>query len=182
MNNDATGLLQDWLPFFTTLTVACATLAGLLFVALSLHASVLRSSQNSNLRRLASHTFGDFVTIMFIGLFFIAPWPYIYYVCIGMAITVAVAASHAVRRWLEVLTDKDNVLHRGYFIARLRLTSLALLLLIAGTVLMFLVDVHSPDYRNIILMIFGGSVILLISAMKSAWYLLAHELNRDAAA
>ncbi|MGH8370605.1 MAG: hypothetical protein ACRESC_06455, partial [Gammaproteobacteria bacterium] len=82
--NSATRLLQDWLPFFTTLTVACATLAGLLFVALSLHAAVLRNSQNSNLRRLASLTFGNFVTIMFIGLFFIAPWPSIYYVATGV--------------------------------------------------------------------------------------------------
>lgn len=71
---DFSRVLEAWAPFFTTLTLACATLAGLLFVALSLHAGALRSEENINLRRLSNHTFGDFVTIMFIGLFFIAPW------------------------------------------------------------------------------------------------------------
>ena len=171
------GDLGQWLPFFTTLTVACATLAGLLFVALSLHASILRSEENINLRRLSTHTFGDFVTIMFIGLFFIAPWPVQTYAAIGALITVIIAFVHTGQRALELLREHGTIEHRKYLMARLRLTVLALLLLLIGAVSLLLPLIVN-GFNAGMLFIFGGSVILLVSAMKNTWYLLAHELQK----
>ena len=170
-------VLGEWLPFFTTLTVACATLAGLLFVALSLHAGTLRSEENINLRRLSNHTFGDFVTIMFIGLFFIAPWPDPSFPAIGTLITTVISFAYTGKEIWELFRNRDSYQHRRYLIARLRLTVLALLLLLIGAISIWL-SVYVNGSNGGMMLIFAGSVILLVSAMKNTWYLLAHELRK----
>lgn len=170
--------LAGWLPFFTTLTMACATLAGLLFVALSLHASALRSEENINLRRLSTHTFGDFVTIMFVGLFFIAPWPVATFPAIGTLITVVIAFVYTGKEILELFRSRGSQQHRRYLVARLRLTVIGLLLLFIGALNLGLPYIHVIGGDSSLIFIFAGSVVLLVSAMKNTWYLLAHELHK----
>lgn len=170
--------LAGWLPFFTTLTMACATLAGLLFVALSLHASALRSEENINLRRLSTHTFGDFVTIMFIGLFFIAPWTQAAWPAIGAFITTIIAFVYTGRDAWELFRSHDSHEHHRYLRAHLRLRTLALLLMLLGAIELWSSWVIVNGKNPGLTLIFAGTVILLVSAMKNTWYLLAHELRK----
>lgn len=171
-------VLAEWLPFFTTLTLACATLAGLLFVALSLHAGALRSEDNINLRRLSNHTFGDFVTIMFIGLFFIAPWINPAWPAIGALITTIIALVYTGRDVWELFHAHDSREHHKYLRAHLRLRILALLLILIGAIELWGSPVVLNGKNPGLTLIFAGAVILLVSAMKSTWYLLAHELRK----
>lgn len=171
-------VLEGWTAFFTTLTLACATLAGLLFVALSLHAGALRNEENVNLRRLSNHTFGDFVTIMFIGLFFIAPWVNPAWPAIGALITTIIALAYTGRDTWEIVHVHDNHEHRKYLRGHLRLRILALLLILVGAIELWGSFIVLNGKNPGLTLIFAGSVILLVSAMKSTWYLLAHELRK----
>lgn len=167
-----------WQPYFTTLTVVCATLAGLLFVALSLHAGALRKEENSNLRRLAQHTFSGFVQILFIGLFFIVPDAPPAFFAIAILIVVVIGFRHVLERFVQTFRDHGSALHRGYFFKRLWLSLLADILLLNGAVGLLLHTAPHSIYNDM-LFIFSGATALMVGAMNNSWYLLAHELGSN---
>ena len=161
---------------FTTLTLAGATLAGLLFVALSLHVSALRREENLNLRHLAQHTFGNFVTILFIGLFFIVPSAGADFYAIATLITVAFGLTYMVRRFLMVAREHDNLLYRKYYLRHTVLSFVSYLLMLLGGVGL-LVAPNAPGIYYGVLSVFVGVAMMLVSTMRNSWYLLAHELG-----
>lgn len=65
--------LTHWQPFFSTVAGATATLAGLLFVALSINREKLMAMENRELLRSAKRSFGDYLFAMFIALLFLMP-------------------------------------------------------------------------------------------------------------
>lgn len=165
-----------WLPFFTTLTVAGATLAGLLFVALSLHVSALRREENVNLRHLAQHTFGNFVSVLFVGLFFIVPAAGTVFYGITAIVTVTFGLSYMINRFFSVLRERDNPLYRRYYLRHTLWSFVAYLLILLGGIGLLLVhDAQSVYYA--VLMVFIGAAMMLMWAMRNSWYLLAHELG-----
>jgi len=62
-----------WEPFFATTGAAVATLAGLLFVSLSLNRDKLTSPENKLMLRLAQRCFADFLYVLFICMIFLIP-------------------------------------------------------------------------------------------------------------
>lgn len=56
-----------------TIAAVTATLAGLMFVALTLHIQAFKDPSKANLRRVAEHTFTDFYLTILMGLFLIVP-------------------------------------------------------------------------------------------------------------
>jgi hypothetical protein len=62
-----------WEPFFTTLGGAVATLAGLLFVSLSLNRDKLTAPENKLMLRLAQRCFADYLYVLVICLIFLIP-------------------------------------------------------------------------------------------------------------
>ena len=113
-----------WQPFFNTLAEVCATLAGLLFVAISLHPANKDAGAKTNLRRLAEHTFSDLLQVLFVGIFFSVPGqaPSFYAAC-----AVAIVASglrDPLRRLWETWRDRANATHRDHFIRRVGLSLL----------------------------------------------------------
>lgn len=65
--------LVKWQPFFTASAGVAATLAGLLFVALSLNRERIAAEENRLLMRHAYRSFGDFLLALFIALLFLVP-------------------------------------------------------------------------------------------------------------
>src|SRR5579884_905770 len=65
--------LARWQPFFTASAGVAATLAGLLFVALSLNREKITAQESRLLMRHAQRSFGDFLLALFIALLFLVP-------------------------------------------------------------------------------------------------------------
>jgi hypothetical protein len=91
-----TDSLTKWQPFFSTIAAVAATLAGLLFVSLSLNREKITAQENRLLLRLARRSFGDFMYALFIALMFLMPnhMPY--------PLAIPLICFSAVRGWLLV--------------------------------------------------------------------------------
>ncbi len=91
-----TDSLTKWQPFFSTVAAVAATLAGLLFVSLSLNREKITAQENRLLLRLAQRSFGDFLYALFIALMFLMPnhMPY--------PLVIPLICFSAVRAWLLV--------------------------------------------------------------------------------
>jgi hypothetical protein len=70
---DFASQLEQWQLFYSTVSLAAATLAGLLFVSLSLRAERLKDPENARYLRLAKGSFGDFLYVLMLGLVFLVP-------------------------------------------------------------------------------------------------------------
>lgn len=66
-------ILTKWQPFFSTVATVAATLAGLLFVSLSINRETITAPQNRLLLRLAHRSFGDLIFALFIAILFLVP-------------------------------------------------------------------------------------------------------------
>jgi hypothetical protein len=168
-----------WIPFFTTLAVLCATLAGLLFVALSLHVTVLKAGGGANLRRLAQQTFGDFVQVLFIGTFFIVPLAKPEFFGVAALLIVVVGLREMAVRFWEAWRDRGHAEHRGYFIRRMAMSLLGRAMLAAGGLGLLFDHGDIAAVWQDLMFVFSGSVVLMIAALRNAWFLLIHELGEQ---
>lgn len=175
--NNVNEVFAAWQLFFTTLTMAGATLAGLLFVALSLHVSALRKPENLNLRHLAQHTFGSFVTILFIGLFYIVPESPRFFYGSATLITVAFGLAHMLKRFHSVMQERDNQLYRRYYLRNTLFSFVAYVLMFIGGLGLLIPNTSLALVYYSVLWVFVGSAMMLVWAMRNSWYLLAHELG-----
>lgn len=64
-------LMEGWQVFYATLAAACATLIGLLFIALTFHPSFFRDNRNKWQLRIARKTFGDLLLVLLTSLMFL---------------------------------------------------------------------------------------------------------------
>jgi hypothetical protein len=65
--------LVAWQSFFATLAAATATLAGLLFVALSLNLELLMRDEHQHAKRVATQTFAMFLYVLIVALLLLMP-------------------------------------------------------------------------------------------------------------
>ena len=70
---DFASQLKDWELFFSTVSLSAATLAGLLFVSLSLRPDKLKDPGEARYLRLARGSFSDFLYLLMLGLVFLVP-------------------------------------------------------------------------------------------------------------
>jgi|WetSurMetagenome_2_1015567.scaffolds.fasta_scaffold169150_2 hypothetical protein len=68
-----TEILRDWQMFYATVATACATLTGLLFVALTLNTGILRRPESSHLLDMARQAFSEFILVLMVSLVFLVP-------------------------------------------------------------------------------------------------------------
>ncbi len=61
--------LERWIPFFSLVGGAAATLAGLLFVALSINRDKLSAGESKIMLRLAQRCFADYLFVLVICVF-----------------------------------------------------------------------------------------------------------------
>jgi len=172
-----TQQMGAWQPFFITLAGICATLAGLLFVALSLHATSLHDAESSNLKRLAQQTFGDFLQVLFVGLFYLVPLANARFFGITTLFIVVIGVKEMAQRFLDAWRDRAHSQHRAYIIRRFGLSLLGrVMLALAGILLILQNDTRAYAWQDL-MFVFSGSVVLLIAAIRNAWYLLINEMS-----
>lgn len=71
--NDFAQTLREWDVFYSTVSLASVTLAGLLFVSLSIRQDRMSAPGTSRTMRLARGSFGDFLYVLMLGLVFLVP-------------------------------------------------------------------------------------------------------------
>ncbi len=101
-------ILHSWQIFYATLATACATLVGLLFVALSLNVDVLRREENDGFMFLARLTFGEFLGVLMVSLVFLIPHQVPFSIVIAL-LTLGIAWTTSV-----FLTYKRRIKAYGY--------------------------------------------------------------------
>ncbi len=170
--------ISGWQAFYMTIAVIAATLAGLMFVALTLHAQAFKNPEKANLRRVAEHTFTDFYLVILAGLFLILPANFLAAGAILLLVFDGISVMRFVPEFFNVIFSGRamDAEHRGYAISRLSISLAGRLFLAAASVELFL-----PSTIQLLSMeigFFAGTIILLVNATRSAWFLLVHELPR----
>lgn len=158
--------VMKWHDFYVTVGAASATLAGLLFVGLSLHLSIVVS--HSDVRQLARATLTDFLAVLLIALFMLIPTGASWQTGIELTISaaggmlfVSRAAAGARREW------RLHEMRSSLLLTRFGLSLAAL----AGQVAVGILLLTGQTTLAI-----GGLVavvlVLLLVAVRNAWDLL----------
>jgi hypothetical protein len=158
---------ESWHDFYLMAGTAAVTLAGLLFVALSLHIDALIHERRDHLLALARVTQFSFIMVLILSLMMLMPGQNIRIVGWDM---VAVSGVFLVFT-LRMLRWKPKSDHAEFSAARMR-RRLILPIVGYGIVLMAglgLMRTHDPDMMHFVI---GGICMLLGNAAGTSWDLL----------
>jgi hypothetical protein len=169
--------IAAWQPFFMTLATVCATLAGLLFVALSLHPGHAHEKSRGNLQRLAQHTFSDFVQVLFIGVFYSVPLGQASFYGLATLIIVVLGLREVWERFIQTWRGGGDEPHRSHFIRRMGLSLLGRVLLTVGSLELVFQAADHAELWNQMMYIFSGALVLLMAGLRNAWFLMLQELE-----
>jgi len=155
-------MLQAWQSFYTTVASASATLAGLLFVSLSVN----RDRLDDNAIRTARRTFGNLINVLMLALIFLIPQD----MPLGLSIALFVfGLAQTIAHLRDAIGLWRGNIQRANIQSVLREIGLPLLSAV-GTV-----AVAIAIYTGITSAMFwpvGVIVMLLITASWNAWLLL----------
>jgi phosphotransferase system glucose/maltose/N-acetylglucosamine-specific IIC component len=158
--------LQPWQSFYATLAAVAATLAGLLFVALSLNFELFVRAEHEHTARIARQTFAMFLSVLLVALLLLMPQETRFglelKVGLSGAIGLAGATMYLVQSWraAPATAFRREALRRFGW-------SLAVFLALAVAAIGVLR--HWPWVLHWIGLIL---VALLLAAARRAWYLL----------
>jgi hypothetical protein len=167
-------LLQGWQVFYATLAAACATLIGLLFIALTFHPSFLRDKRNRWQLRIARKTFADLLLVLLTSLMFLVPKlpP------TGLAVALfALGASWSLGDIGRVAAGakRDGVIG----LSRLRTIRGFILSFVGGVGLIGVAVAIWFGYTDVLYWLVAVLAALLASAGTTAWALLTEETPVD---
>ncbi len=169
MPQDFSQAIEGWHDFYLMTGTAAATLVGLLFVAVSVNASLLRGPDGHHRRAWARHTFLNFIYVLFISLVFLMPYMSGAGIALPLLIMDAFALYSVVRLAREasrVSTSPDGAFVRTRMLREALYTggSYVILLIVA----LFLLQ----GQPNQLYWLGAAVMVLLITAAGSAWRLL----------
>ena len=161
-----TNVLENWQLFFSTVALASVTLAGLLFVSLSLRPEHIRRDKSSPFMRLARNSFADFLYVLMLGLIFLVPHP----VPMGLAVALFVLGFSRSVGLIRYLPGRDPSMTQkrsmGRVVREIALPAVSYLGLIVVAIEVFRGDLTS--IYTLVLVI----AALLTTASWNAWLLL----------
>jgi hypothetical protein len=158
--------LVSWQSFFGTLAAATATLAGLLFVALSINLELLMRDEHQHTQRVATQTFAMFLYVLIVALLLLMPHGTRLELALEVAAVGIVGLAGAVGLLLPTFRASPGTAFRRHALQRF-----------AGSLAVFLAMVlaavgvlrHWPWAIHWIGFVLIG---LLVLASRRAWYLL----------
>ncbi len=166
-----THVIASWHTFYTAVTEASATLAGLLFFSITYSGSVIERPENDHLHRLAEQALSNFVMLMVIGLLFLIPNQ----TAAGLGIPIfAIAVFSTYRSAHRLWKQHKHVDNTRYLYLRF-ITSLVCSLILVG----FAEDLLRQESVTFFWLT-GVVIIFIISTCSDAWFLLM-EIPRDIA-
>lgn len=161
--------LREWQIFYSTVSLASVTLAGLLFVSLSLRSESIKGRKDSQQMRLARGSFSDFLYVLMLGLVFLVP----HQAPIGLAVALFVlGAARGIglaRQAVKTARNHAKGEPKPNVLREIALPALAsLVLIVVG------VEVLLGNYLSI----YGLVIVvaaLLATASWNAWLILVEE-------
>ncbi len=164
---DFAQLIEGWRIFYATLAAACATLVGLLFIALTFNPSVSRAGKDSWELRIARKTFGDFLLVLMTSLMFLVPGlPPVGLAAALVAIGVSWTLGVLVRMNVSAIRNGRLNVPLG---KRIRVFGLSF---VGGAGLVAVGIALWLGYTDVLYWLVGGLASLLASASATAWTLL----------
>jgi hypothetical protein len=161
--------LQEWQIFFSTVSLASVTLAGLLFVSLSLRLESIRGPRKLRILRLARGSFGDFLYVLMLGLVFLVP----HQVPFGLAVALLVlGAARGVGLLREALRERKAAAVKGKVGPVLR--ELGLPALASLGLLVVSIEVLRGETLAVFALVLVVAA-LLATASWTAWLILVEE-------
>jgi hypothetical protein len=161
-----THAIEGWHDFYLMVGTAAATLIGLLFVSLSLNDEVITRKANADLRVLASHTFGNFMSVLMFAVIFLIPNQ----VPLGLGLPLlgigGLGLYNTVRHLLETRHKHPRVWGIGGF-AR----SFAIPIFCFGTLMIIAASVLLGQTGGLYWLV-PVMILLLVAASRNAWDLL----------
>jgi modulator of FtsH protease len=159
--------VEAWHDFYLMIGTAAATLIGLLFVSLSLNVEVITRKESADLRLLAAHSFGNFMSVLMFAVLFLIPsqvplglgLPLLGIGCYGLINTI--------RRWREARRHPPLVWGLGGGVTRrFHMPASCFLALIIVAVFVLLSRTGSLYWLVPVM------ILLLLGASVNAWDLL----------
>ena len=160
---------QIWEPFFTTTGAAVATLAGLLFVSLSLNRDKLTAPENKLMLRLAQRCFADFLFVLFIGLVFLIPDQGNHALAIELLSLSAIRIQRLIRHARDTTHDVSRHLLAWQTLREYAFHAFCLAGLVTNSMLIYYGHEIAPYLVALII------ITLIASASWNAWLLLVME-------
>jgi hypothetical protein len=158
--------LREWDVFYSTVSLASVTLAGLLFVSLSLRLERAKVLKDAHTVRLARGSFGDFLYVLMLGLVFLVP----HKTPVGLAVALfALGLGRTVGLVRQVVTTVRRTPGKGVRPSALREIALPALASLGLLVVGFEV------LRGELIAMYGLVLVvaaLLASASWNAWLIL----------
>jgi hypothetical protein len=105
--------VEGWHDFYHVIGDAGAALIGLLFVSLSLNVSVITHKTNTDLRKLATRTFTNFICLIMFALLFLIPNQGPLGLGVPMLGIDAIVLYVTVRRFIEMRHNSNRAWGRG---------------------------------------------------------------------
>jgi hypothetical protein len=164
-----TQQLRDWQIFYSTVALASVTLAGLLFVSLSLHQEAIRARQDRRLMTLARGSFGDFLYLLMLGLVFLVPHQAPFGLAVALFVLGAARGGGLLRQLMHRSGDRGWGRSASSLLREIALPALASLGLIA---------VGLAVLRGDMLAVYALVLViaaLLATASWNAWLILVEE-------
>jgi len=166
-----TEVMRDWQMFYATVAAACATLTGLLFIALTLNSDILRRPENQHLVDTARHAFSQFILVLMVAIVFLIPHQSP--VSLGVAlIALSIAYAVATARYLgQVLSrsrrhKEQRIFTRGATLSIVGYTG------VLGVGIAVLLHWWFAFYLLVFML-----AAALAAASRYAWFLLIHQLD-----
>ncbi|MFN2147418.1 MAG: hypothetical protein ACK2T2_03435 [Anaerolineales bacterium] len=172
-----TQALDHWGIFYSTVALASVTLAGLLFVSISIRQEQMKEEAFRGVVNLARGSFGDFLYVLMLGLVFLVPHP----APIGLAVALFVLGLSrmvGIVRQAAIAVQSAKTGDRTHGMRRIALPAIASFVLVV---------VGIEVLRGELVAIYGLVIVvaaLLSSASWNAWLILVagdKELSRVAA-
>jgi hypothetical protein len=161
--------LAAWRPFYATVATACATLIGLLFLALSLNLDRIHDEQGSDLMRQAQQSFGNLLYALAISLVFLVPFEAPIGLCIALLSLCAAGLVATFRVILSIRREGRSL--RG------QLAEVGLSLLVYVVLLVVSLMLLSGNTDSLYALV-GVVAAMLIRPSRNAWnFLLRARVN-----
>lgn len=164
-----TQALQDWQLFYSTVALASVTLAGLLFVSVSLRQEHRDGTSVGSVMRLARGSFGDFLYILMLGLVFLVP----HQAPIGLSVALFVLGFSrgigTVRQLWAILGETS-----GESVGLVSLRTVGIPLLASLGLIIVGIEVLREDFVSIYGLVIVVAM-LLTTASWNAWLILVAE-------
>jgi hypothetical protein len=168
--HDFYDLIREWQTFYATLALACATLIGLLFIALTINQDVLRKKKNVWRLRIARKAFGDFLLVLMTSIMFLVPrLPPVGLAAALFALGVAWSFGVIARLVMIFIREKSRQLSVR------KVIRVFLLSFIGGIGLTGVAIALWLEYTDVLYWLVAVFAALIASASATSWTLLMQE-------